>query len=1672
MSATSHPTMPRHRGQSTSSAGRSSRKGKVVAEPKDFTSPTALMKYFEPCAATASMFLYGQGNSVVVAHHDSLTIERRFSRHSAEVQLLAVDTQSEIGAGRLVVSYDVDMTAIVWDLMTGDEVARFASYETLTCAAWMRNGNVAFGNTQGNIILFEPTTSEHISSRTIDQISVTALAPAADCRTFAIGYQNGSLLIATLQPRFTILHHLSTSRTPSPIVNLAWHASSARQKADMLAVQTNDGDLRVWSVAKSYSTDDVANSVKVVRILKRTENYQTGPNWMGWSKNGRIIQYSDGETLSWDVRTKHVTYDSIPTLDHVRGLAVYGPGATLFTLGANNTVQQFDLNTPSMMVSNVQHPANLLPPSPPVSIEEQSEQGIVLIAADSDSVSAPINSEVSESDEDHMSPLARIARQHDFSAEAENDRYMTESPVSTRSQTSTTISKSSTASRTHRDRYQPSVTSRGLTENTYISAGSSLRSSAMPPYGDKDAYSISSVSSASITSSSRPARHRPSRLRNEIPRSPEDNKVNDLFKFTRSRLHDIPYKRTPLADQTRLTNDDLRRQTLSIIFGWNKEIDDLIRDEMTRHPSGSASRILLAKWLGDIDADIISASAESMTSSDWMLLALSGIGGQASQHKLGRAYVQRLLEAGDVHAAVTIMIGMGDHNDAIEIYISHKRYMEALILMCLFFPGVWERQSQIIKKWGEFAVQHGQQGLAIRCFACCGVESSEPWTSPSATKVTFQSLNPGIPEILSPPLSPPGLNRGPQRSIAKTSALKLITSFGDQSAKSKFFAAGDDGQTPIAAGVTPIAESAIDYEPTTAIVRSGQRSALNTPSSARPVGSFGRHRLPSIGEVRGELPTPPADGQRKHAHSRTLSSEEQLSAGMSLARAATASPQMMRDNHRRKEAPPPSPSPESFTMLMTQGRTSRNGARERMPEGLDMKLKAVDAQLASRADTTSPDQSIASSTRFHWPSRRRGPGSVASSITSNSSAGRSQRSNQIVGRSLNDYIHSLDAAQRYKKPHSRESSRSRREDRAGRSRESSRSRRERGRETSSERGRSISRNWTPKPAKRSPTSPVPMSPEDLLNLSNESAIPMHYDAIEPQTVRKSSQIRVASSTSSRAERRKSPDRRPPALDLRGRSKSKEDGATTRSPSSPLPLSAQQGHFYGSDDEKDFRAAMEAQESFRARHNRSRGMKEPSSPAVLRSNRDRSESRRRRNKTPGEQDGIDTAHVPVPAPLKTHHQQRESSRAGDLKAMMTERQLKKEAAARELEERRRSLARRPSAPPIPHPEALSPVISRAPSASFELPDTAFVPPKDVPRRSQTADGFRSPRVSYMRSGNRPVIGLPATPKAMRLHFDADNRGKPSVPAIPVAYQKTPPPSGQPSPDKPTHASPVNNSSDKSSPQKTSPLTLLPSTVYSPPSRPNIQRCMSAPIPDEPIMPTSPVNQFQSSRPIRRGSVSRKMSTPEAHRGIDEMMSGEVLRGRHSRTTSRDEQIPPPPPPPLLKELQHLATPPPPPPPPLQGTRPAPSYSASQGTIEIVMDEDDNNSNVPVAAPISQSTVPIISPPAPPSSRGHARGRSITEKDNSLAGRISRATERMRSASRGRNSSILGNRTKSPETTSPYESVLPPVSYNGSSSHQQQQQQMSNHTTERHPREVRDAYQHKLIYNTGLLESEMI
>jgi hypothetical protein len=100
---------------------------------------------FQPCAATASIFLFAQGRTIVCLHHDTLALERKFEKHKQRIVLLEVDNVSERGAGRLVMSYDEEQTAIVWDLFTGDEITRFASYDPLKVAAWMKNGHVAFG---------------------------------------------------------------------------------------------------------------------------------------------------------------------------------------------------------------------------------------------------------------------------------------------------------------------------------------------------------------------------------------------------------------------------------------------------------------------------------------------------------------------------------------------------------------------------------------------------------------------------------------------------------------------------------------------------------------------------------------------------------------------------------------------------------------------------------------------------------------------------------------------------------------------------------------------------------------------------------------------------------------------------------------------------------------------------------------------------------------------------------------------------------------------------------------------------------------------------------------------------------------------------------------------------------------------------------------------------------------------------------------------------------------------------------------------------------------------------------------------------------------------------------------------------------------------------------------
>lgn len=85
---------------------------------------------------------------------------------------------------------------------------------------------------------------------------------------------------------------------------MAWHGSSSKMKSEMLAAQSRDGDLRVWSVPKTHAQGDNAT---VIRVLNKLDSHQPGPCWFNWSKNGRIVQYCDGFVQSFPRRCTLLT---------------------------------------------------------------------------------------------------------------------------------------------------------------------------------------------------------------------------------------------------------------------------------------------------------------------------------------------------------------------------------------------------------------------------------------------------------------------------------------------------------------------------------------------------------------------------------------------------------------------------------------------------------------------------------------------------------------------------------------------------------------------------------------------------------------------------------------------------------------------------------------------------------------------------------------------------------------------------------------------------------------------------------------------------------------------------------------------------------------------------------------------------------------------------------------------------------------------------------------------------------------------------------------------------------------------------------------------------------------------------------------------------------------------
>ena len=1279
-----------------------------------------------------------------------------------------------------------------------------------------------------------------------------------------------------------------------------------------------------------------------------------------------------------------------------------------------------------------------------------------------------------------LSTIQRTANEMGAIEHARNMREDMGSPVSSTSRASRTDTMSSRSSN-HRayPRHIPSISSRAQSGTTFSTISPSM-------VGRDSLYSGATSfypSTASYASSGR--RSKGSRLRHEVLRSPESTYV-DLFPRTRVRLANVAYQQVQPLDQEAMTADDLRRRMLEVVFGWPDDIEPLIRDELQYHQPGSTSAVLLSKWLGEVDTDMMAAAISSgnVSSSDWMVLALSQMGGSGSMGKMGQAFVQRLLQQGDFHTSATILLGLGDREDAVEVYVSRSFYMEAILLTCLVFPTDWERQAHLVRRWGEFVVENSQQQLAIRCFSCTGVEPPLPWSSTSPMPINTPSQAPStMSSMLSPPVSPPpsAQSAPPARMTTKNSSLKVITSFeGPNQAQFRFPGLASTDRTPTnGPGITPIAESAISPGGTPGGFGGRQNPALNSllNRTATP-GGYYRNRLPSIGETPidvslpqvtrpSQLPTPDNSGsdleKEKDIQMKTYTGEDKSQ------KHSTEAPPLLLSSARYDPLTPvgktpttavpkttvrttalPNPSEDSFAAFKEKSQ-ARNGSRDRKPDGLHIRMPSQD-----QIKTTHYISSGNLSSGFSDQNSLYSAGLTSGGLTTGRSDARSDthstsgqswasaKSPSISGRSIDDYISSLEQAG-YRQRKQKSSTSRRHQSREGRPSRS----KGRTRDRSEDRGRDDRRYI--RPGKRSPSSPKPMSPETYRDPASGESLDGNLDDIRTPTsvgryvrseAKGAPKLRSgskASDYSHRTVRRRSPEgvydshlgseasfsrskassRQPSPRALldpngRGRSKSKNGGSLARSPSSPLPMSPQAKHYQASDDEDDPLRFVEAnRQRIRSTHrSRSRKPRElgNSSRRDISSDRRRAQEDRQLRVTDNDEPRSNRGS------RRSSADQQEGTEQPRVHRQVSDRTQKKELAARELEARRESLLRNPDAPPILHPEEVNGARPNLPfRAQTDLGNSPVSWNSNVPQQhSQRFLGVSATTENggfIDRAASVGPYGLPATPRAMR-HPRYDNKANdiPVVPEIPESIQP------------------------------------LPETYYTGQPMNELPRSMSAPIPEPPRMPMpenlprhpafhkglhpttkrnnfSPLGEIGQHRRRPSSDMQAMMQAPVTA-GIDE-----TLRAHEARNSNVEE-------PPLLPELQHLAIPPPPPPPlpppPPFAHRIDPessslSSNSGVGVIDMVLDnEPENEEKVievpptipPPPPPAPNARSPLLVPPGSPPDFGgvgsnHRRGRSDNFKNG-----IKGFTGRLRSSSRGKN-------TKSPEQVAigpaPYESV---------------------------------------------------
>ena len=1367
------------------------------------------------------------------------------------------------------------------------------------------------------------------------------------------------------------------------------------------------------------------------------------------------------------MRTKKVSWDLIPTVDNVTGIAIYGPSATLFTLSRNHFVQQYDI-TPSnvaLQVASVQHvPANT-PPTPPSILEESLNlYGEPRTAVSTEAPLLPTFTDTGESSADEgatMSPLHKIAREMDSLDALQSelrDKVMPLSPTSSRA--SSTSSRSSGARRRGRKYlYDKPDSSRASSTSDYDGTEFSLGT---PSRQGHESMSIRSVSSFASASGSL---YRPTNLRKEIMRSPQESKETagmDLFPCARARLSQVPF-RTPHYGNVARTPELLQREMLSVIFGWNDTARALVRDELQRHRPGSASGVLLSKWLGDIGADDMSSmvGSESMTSSDWMLLALSSIGAD-SQKKVGEAFVQRLLEKGDVHPAVAILLGLGEHNDAIEVYVSQQCWLESVLLTCLTCPADWGRISFLIRKWGETAVQQSQAELAVRCFSCTSVETSEPWFSPRAQDAVYTAQQERLTApssaggMTSPPVSPPSRS-GSGRLTAKNASLKLITTFGS---KAEPVESGLDDPTPMnAVGVTPIAQSALSPGGMENWQQSRSRNTRE-PSTARtatPGGFSRRKRLPSRGDIeRAQQETATRDFApgAPRAASRRTSSVGSMQEPTTALKPSAPVDRLPVNVSLQEDTYLPSPAQGVFTRLREESR-QRNTSQERKPDGL-----AVYVMDTRYTDTMSPGPSTQASTRSL------GTGASRADVMSPPLTGDSVKS--AKARAVDAYISSVESAReqaREKRAQSKRRGESRRRDDSRGGRATSRAR-----DLSETRGRDNARYI--KPAKRSPSSPVPMSPEEIAQASLPTKVEpattddeSFYKITSPVDSHKSMKSGRSEAKSDRKgrtsagetgaaprarSRAKSRPRSPDDIYLRadsgrGRNQQRVAGSAPRSPSSPLPMPTDTQGLPELDDTDSERFRLRAggrtaEEDLQSRR------------AGSRTRRERSTSRKP---------------VPVDEPLDdVAASLRNASIAGDQPSGSNvssasesyERSARalsrKELAAKELEQRRMSLARRPSAPAIPLPAQGPPAGTRPSLGQRSHTDLGDSPTSNMPfiSRSQTVDPDAMSRYGRITGTSTPSapIGLPATPRAMRhpryMSTDPSEREEtPPVPEIPenasqlsslgsslsqVTGSYVGSNLGSNLESNLTSNLTSNLSSNLTSNLSSEPgeegddgiAPLLPSTVFG-------QKAPQAPARSASAPPEKMSGVHHAYKPAlphsnRRLSHVRKISPPDASHAAMANPTGSVSSIDETLAGSTDQQVVIIPeqeevPPPMLAELQHLAGPPPPPPPPtMYGQQPA-GQGYNSGMISIAMDESAPTTEVPNTLPSTTYPQPMERAQTAAPSSHRRQGSTVSE---SFGSRFRGIGDRMRSTSRSR---VKSPPMEAQYKQAPYETVLPPM-----------------------------------------------